>query len=493
MSRFAKMLRSTIVVLCAGWSLLAAAHAAPPNIVLIMADDLGVAELGCYGQKLIKTPELDRMAKEGLRFTNFYTGSPVCAPSRCVLMTGLHGGHAFVRDNREIGSGQGQQPIPADAVTMASVLKKTGYATAAFGKWGLGNPGGTGEITKHGFDLFVGYHDQYHAHSHYPTHLFRNGEKFELPGNTGGKGTQHTQDIFDDEAAKFLDAQAAAKTPFFLYFPTTLTHVSLHIPQKYVDEYRGKLGDDPAFGKETDHYTGHATPHAAYAAMVTRLDTSVGKLRKKLADLKLADNTLVVFLSDNGPTHGRVGGADSKFFNSTGGLRGLKGDVYEGGIRSPLLAVWPATIAAGGESELLCASYDLFPTFCDVAKIDAPNHLDGLSIMPTLLGKSSEQKPHDYLFWEFGGYGGQQAIRYEHWKAVRRQLNKGTIKTEIYDLRSDPNETTDVAADVPAVAAKMETIFKEARTPNPIFKIQAIDGATTAPPPGKAAAAKKAK
>jgi arylsulfatase A len=465
------LLRSFITIAyLASWGIAAESK---PNIVLIFADDLGVGELGCYGQEKIKTPELDKMASQGMRFTHFYTGCPVCAPSRCVFMTGKHMGHSYIRDNRQVpvNGFQGQEPIPADTVTIAKLLHDNGYATAAFGKWGLGAPTSTGDINKHGFDLFRGYHCQAHAHSHYPKFIFKNGEKEELPGNDGKSGTQLTHDIFEKSALEFIDTNK--DKPFFLYLPVTYTHVALQIGESELAEYRGKLGDDPAY--EGKSYQPHPTPHAAYAAMVTRLDKTVGKVRQKLQELNLDKNTLVIFTSDNGPTHGRVGGADSKFFKSTAGLRGEKGSVYEGGIREPFIAAWSGKIPEGKVTAQPAIMYDLFPTFCDVTSSKLPAGLDGTSILPTLTGQGT-QTQHLFLYWEFAGYGGQQAVQQGPWKAVRQKMQQGNKTTELYNLAADPNEEKNVAADNPKVVAELEAIMAKEHTPSEIFPIFALDG-----------------
>jgi arylsulfatase len=450
----------------------AAAQLSPPNIVLIMADDLGWAELGCYGQKHIKTPAIDKLAADGMKFTQFYSGQAVCAPSRCVLLTGKHTGHAAVRDNREApDKGEGQLPMPADEVTFVSKLKKLGYVTAAAGKWGLGMFGTSGDPLKHGFDAFYGYNCQRHAHTHYPTYLYRNAERFDLKGNDGAKGDSFSHDLFEKEALAFLDATPKNK-PFFLYLPFTVPHVAVQAPADALKEYEGKLGDDPAYdGKKG--YRVHPAPHAGYAAMVSRMDRSVGRIVDKLTELKLDKNTLVLFTSDNGPTH-NVGGADSTFFKSAGDLKGLKGSLYEGGIRVPLLAYWPGKIKAGTTCDTPFAFWDVFPTLCDAAAIETPKGLDGISFLPTLLG-SEGQKKHDFLYWEFPGYGGQQAVREGDWKAVRQKLGQKKIVTELYDLKADPNETTDVAAKHPDVLKKLEARMVEQHTPSKVFPLQAVD------------------
>ena len=448
-----------------------AVAAPPPNVVFILADDLGFAELGCYGQKLIRTPNVDRLAAGGMKFTKFYSGNAVCAPSRCALMTGKHMGHAAIRDNREAPEkAEGQLPMSADEVTVATLLRKKGYTTAAMGKWGLGMFGTSGDPLKHGFDTFYGYNCQRHAHSHYPKFLYRNAERFDLKGNDGAKGDSYTQDLFEKEALAFLDANKSK--PFFLYLPFIVPHVAVQVPDDSLKEYEGKLGDDPPYdGKKG--YRVHPAPHAGYAAMVTRMDRTVGHILDKLKELKLDENTLVVFTSDNGGTH-NVGGADSTFFKSAGDLRGLKGSLYEGGIRVPLLAYWPGKIKPGTTSDEPFAFWDVLPTLCELAGADAPKGIDGVSLVPTLLGKG-EQKKHDFLYWEFPGYGGQQAVQAGPWKAVRQKLGQKKVVTELYDLKADPNETTDVAAKHPEVVKRLEKLMADQHTPSKDFPLQAVD------------------
>lgn len=443
-----------------------------PNIVFILADDLGYAELGCYGQKKIRTPRIDQMAKEGLRFTQNYCGSPVCAPSRCCLMTGKHGGHAWVRDNRTIGK-EGQTPIPKDEVTIAEVLKKQGYATGAMGKWGLGPPGTEGDPINQGFDLFFGFNCQGHAHNHYPTYLWRNDKKETIEGNDGGDtGKTHAHDLFEKEALAFL--RANKEKPFFLYLPVTIPHVAIQVPEDSLAEYKGKWDDPPYDGKKG--YRPHPAPRAGYAAMVTRMDRTVGRVLDLIKELGLEENTLVLFSSDNGPTHGGAGGSDSAFFESAGPFRGLKGDVYEGGIRVPLIARWPGKIKPGITEQVVYFP-DMLPTLAEVAGAgkDVPKDVDGVSILPTLLGQADKQKQHDYLYWEFNGYGGQQAVRMGDWKAVRRAMHKGNKTIELYNLKDDVAEKTDVAEKNPEVMAKIEKILKEAHTPSKLWPNKVID------------------
>jgi arylsulfatase A-like enzyme len=441
-----------------------------PNIIFILADDLGYAELGCYGQKKIRTPGIDRLAAGGMRFTQFYSGSPVCAPSRCVLITGRHSGHAHVRNNSEVQP-EGQRPIPASAVTIAELLKGRGYATAATGKWGLGFPGSEGDPNKQGFDLFFGYNCQRHAHNHYPRYLRRNDQVVNLEGNDAGlTGKQFSHDLMEAEALRFI--QGNRERPFFLYVPFTIPHLALQVPEDSLAEYRGMWEDPPYEGGKG--YLPHPHPRAAYAAMVTRIDRSVGRIMDLVAKLGLEEETLVMFSSDNGPTYDRLGGTDSGFFESAGPLRGFKGSVYEGGIRVPLVARWPGRIRPGATSDLPAAFWDVLPTLCQVAGMETPEDTDGISFLPTLRGKEQERK-HGYLYWEFPAYGGQQAVRMGDWKGVRQNLMKGESKTELYHLGRDTGEKENVAAQHPEVVRRIEKIMKESHTPSPLFPFPALD------------------
>jgi arylsulfatase len=468
-----RLIAACCVVACISSTVRAAER--PPNIVLVIADDLGMHELGCYGQKLIKTPHIDKLARGGMRFTHFYAGNAVCAPSRCALMTGKHMGHATSRNNRQFKKGEeGQFPIRADDVTITELLKAKGYATGAMGKWGLGMFDTSGSPMKHGFDLFYGYNCQAHAHSHYPKHIYRNETRIELPDNDGKTGKSYTQDLFEKEALAFIETNK--DKPFFLYLPFIVPHVAVQVPEDSLDEYRGKLGDDPAYDgtiKGRPSYLPHPAPHAGYAAMVTRMDRSVGRIVEKLKAVGLEKDTLVLFMSDNGPTH-NVGGADSTFFKSAGHLRGLKGSLYEGGIRVPLIAYRPGTIKAGSICRERFYFPDVLPTLCEVAGATPPKDIDGMSFLPTLMGKGG-QKQHDFLYWEFAGYGGQQAVIAGNWKAVRQNLAQGTVRTELYDLASDESESTDLAAKHPEVAARLEGIMKREHVPSADFPLQAID------------------
>ncbi len=439
--------------------------APPPNVVLVVADDLGYGELGSYGQTKIRTPRIDALAREGLRFTSFYAGAPVCAPSRCALMTGLHTGHAWIRANREVQP-EGQEPLPAGAVTVASMLRAAGYGTGAFGKWGLGGPGSSGSPVRQGFDVFFGYLCQRHAHRYYPDYLRRNDERVEIAANRGGKRGAYAHDLVTEEALAFLRAQDGNR-PFFLYIPYTIPHVDLDVPDDSLAEYAGAFPETPYDGSKG--YRTHSTPRAAYAAMVTRMDRDVGRIVKVLDEKKLAESTLVLFTSDNGPTY--AGGADSEFFESTGGLRGLKGSVYEGGIRVPLVARWKGKIEPGTTTSHVAAFWDVYPTLAEVAGAKAPEGLDGISFAPTLLGRAKEQRAHEHLLWEFHEGGGQQAVRLGDLKGVRQQVSKrpdGPI--ELYDLAADPAESRDVALEHPEVVARMAEILKRDRSESPIFR-----------------------
>jgi arylsulfatase A len=452
-----------------------AADSARPNVVLILCDDLGYAELGCYGQLKIRTPNIDRLAAEGMRFTQYYSGSPVCAPSRCVLLTGKHTGHAAVRNNKEVRP-EGQHPLPASEVTLAELLKSAGYRTAAVGKWGLGPPGSQGDPLTQGFDSFFGYNCQRHAHNHFPEYLYRNDKRVPLEGNDGGDtGQQYSHDLFEKEALTVISS--SRERPFFLYLALTIPHLALQVPEDSLAEYNGKW-DDPAYtgGKG---YRPHAHPRAAYAAMISRMDRSVGRIVDRLNELDLSKKTLVVVTSDNGPTYNRLGGSDSEFFRSAGDLRGFKGSVYEGGIRIPLIARWPGTIKPGKTSEFPCAAYDLLPTVCELAGVAPPKSIDGLSIVPTLLARG-DQKHHDFLYWEFPAYGGQQAVRMGKWKGVRQRLAQGRTKIELFDLSTDPAENNDVSGKHPGVVTRIAAIMAKEHTTSEVFPLQSVDVARAA-------------
>jgi arylsulfatase A len=437
--------------------------ASKPNIIFIMADDLGYKELGCYGQRKIKTPNVDRLAAAGMRFSQYYTGSAVCAPARCTLMTGRHGGHAYIRNNSEVGgweSFRGQLPLPAETVTVAGLLKQQGYVTGAFGKWGLGEAGSTGDPLNLGFDRFFGYNCQRHAHNLYPKYLVSDREEFALEGNTRGlTGKRYAPQVIADEMLKFI--RENKDRPFFVYYPTVIPHLALQVPEEDLNQYKGKWPETPYTGKS---YLPHPTPRACYAAMISFLDKQVGRIVEMLDELNLTDNTVVFFTSDNGTTHLKAQ-VDYEFFDSVGPLRGLKGTLYEGGIRMPMVACWPGKIKPNTATDHLAAHYDVLATLAEIAGAKPPDDTDGISFVPVLLSKPDRQKSHDYLFWDFTGYGGQLAVRMGKWKGIKRNVQKNPdAPPELYDLESDISEKNNVAEKYPDIAAKIERIMLEGRT-----------------------------
>ena len=503
-------MKRTLHLLAAGLSLALVAaglHAAEParkpNIIFVLADDAGWADIGPFGQKIIHTPTLDKLAAEGMKLTQHYAGSPVCAPSRCVLITGKHPGHAFVRDNHEIGSWysfQGQIPIPATDTGIAAALKSAGYATAAFGKWGLGGVGSSGDPLKHGFDHFFGFNDQRQAHNYYPHWLVDDEGKFPLTGNDNVSekeslsiapgadpndpasyaqfiGKQYAPDLCCDRALQFIRDHKDA--PFFLYYPTTVPHLALQVPEDSLAEYKGKLDDKPYPGG--NGYLPQQYPHAAYAAMITRMDRDIGRLIRQVKDLGLEDDTIILFTSDNGAVF-PLSGFDPAYFNSNGPLRGYKQDIYEGGIREPLIIAWKGHIPAGTTSDYVSGFEDWLPTLLDLAgaKASVPAGADGVSLAPTLLGGHQPERP--FLYREYHGEGGQQAIRVGDWKLVRRHLLKtpkqpAAPTTELYNLGTDPSEKDDVAAAHPDIVAKLERMAAEQHHPSKEFPIPLFDAA----------------
>jgi arylsulfatase A-like enzyme len=464
----------------------------PPNIVLIVADDLGYGDLGAYGQQKIQTPRLDEMAREGMTFRQFYAGSTVCAPSRSVLLTGRHAGRTPVRGNRPVYSEDssvvvGQEPLPDEAVTVAEMLQEAGYATGAFGKWGLGGIGTEGVPWQQGFDTFFGYLDQWRAHFYYPEFLYRNDERVPLAGNevaetrTGsgalipGAGQPSREAVYShdriaDEALQFVEAHQ--DDPFFLYMPLTIPHLELLAPPDAMARYQNAAGKS-VFAPETPHPSGHhyspqEMPRAAYAAMISRMDRDVGRLLDTLEALGLDENTLVLFTSDNGPVVGR-GGADPVFFDSNGPLRGFKRDFYEGGIRVPMVAWGPGRVPAGAESHHTSYFGDFLATFAEAAGTEAPEPNDSVSMLPALRGQPGQQQAHDYLYWEFYGPSVKQAVRAGRWKAIRDPMPDGPVR--LYDLQKDLSERRDVAAEHPEVVAEMERIMREAHTPSSLWEV----------------------
>jgi arylsulfatase A-like enzyme len=450
------MLRLTLAALVAlGFA--SRLTAAPPNIVLILADDLGYGDLGCYGQTKIKTPHLDKLAADGIRFTACYAGSTVCAPSRCALMTGLHTGHCFVRGNARV-------PLRPEDPCVAELLKKAGYVTALVGKWGLGEDSSTGVPNRKGFDHFFGYLNQHHAHNSYPEWLWRNGEKVKLPNveskveNVAEKRVAYAPDLFLAEGLKFIDDSRAR--PFFLYYATTVPHANNE--RTRAEKAGNEVPSDAPYTAEP-----WPQPEKDKAAMITRMDADVGKLLAKLTELGLDENTVVIFSSDNGPH--REGGNDAEFFHSSGPFRGIKRSLTDGGIRVPGIVRWKGVTKPGTVSDHVWAFWDFLPTACELAGVKPPAGLDGISIAPTITGKGV-QKEHDFLYWEFHEGGTKQAVRHKHWKAIRLALGAPLV---LYDLTTDVRETTDVAVDHPDVVKVIEGYLKTARTESKEFPIRA--------------------
>jgi arylsulfatase A-like enzyme len=430
-----------------------------PNILLIHADDLGYGDLSAYGQSRFQTPALDRLAKEGLRFTQYYSGSTVCAPSRTALMTGFHMGHAWIRGN-------GDYPLRPEDVTLGEVLREAGYRTAVIGKWGLGVAGTTGQPDKQGFEYSFGFLDHRHAHRQYTDHLWRNGQRVAVDLER-----DYANDLFTREAAAFMGRRDAR--PFFLYLNYTVPHAELRVPEESLKAFGRRFPEKPFVNAEADArpagaafearslgYRSQQTPHAAFAAMITRMDRDIGRLLELLRERGLERNTLVLFTSDNGPH--KEGGADPEFFRSSGALRGIKRDLYEGGIRVPMIARWTGTIPAGRVSDHVWAHWDMLPTLAEIARAQTPAAIDGLSMARALRGE--RQKTHEFLYWEFHERGFQQAVRMGKWKAVRL---KPEAPLELYDLESDLAEQRNVAADEPDVVARIESYLKTARTDHP--------------------------
>jgi arylsulfatase A len=435
----------------------AQAQSRKPNIIWIMADDLGIGDLGCYGQKHIRTPNIDSIAAQGMKFTDAYAGCTVCAPSRSTLMTGLHMGHTRVRSN------PGGVPILASDTTVAQVLKPAGYATGCFGKWGLGDIGTDGVPWKHGFDEFYGYLHQVHAHWFYPRFLFHNDKKDMLPGNENGKRVTYSHDAIAEKALAFIRRNQSQ--PFFCYMPFTVPHLELLAPEDAMKEYRGKIPEGKPYVTERKHYADQPEPRTCYAAMVSRLDRDVGRVLALLKELKLENDTLVIFTSDNGGAT-RLWGEG--FFNSNGPYRGHKQNMYEGGIRTPMLAKWPGKIRPGSLNSHQWYFCDLLPTAAEIAGVKPPSGIDGISVLPTLLGKA--QKKHEYLYWELPRYiaaSGEfrnemplAAARMGDWKAVRPGPD---APVEIYNLKDDVGETRDLAKQRPDILKRMEEILRTAR------------------------------
>ena len=465
-----------------------------PNIIYILADDLGYGDLGCYGQKRIETPNIDMLAQNGVRFTQHYAGAPVCAPSRAVLLTGKHMGYSYVRGNDEWNSRgdvwnyraqiadstlEGQRPLPEKTVTIGHLLQKGGYKTGVVGKWGLGAPHTQGIPTKQGFDYFYGYNCQRQAHTYYPVHLYENDHRVYLDNDTVAPGTrllkgadpydidsyapftlnEYAPDLMFDKLIDFVEENQ--ETPFFLYWATPIPHVPIQAPKKWVDYYVKKFGGEEPYIDKGGYFP-HRYPRAGYAAMVSYLDEQVGQLVKRLKELGLYEDTLIIFTSDNGPTFN--GGADSPWFNSAGPFKSEygwgKGFLNEGGIRVPMIASWQGKIKPGSTSDHVSSFWDVLPTLCDVSGVKKPKDTDGISFLPELRGK--EQKQHKYLYWEFPEMGGQIAVRIGKYKAIcKNARSQSDSKFELFDIEADPQELKDISAQHPDLMERIEQIVRK--------------------------------
>jgi arylsulfatase A-like enzyme len=456
-----------------------------PNIIFILADDLGYGDLGFLGQQYIETPAIDRLAANGMFFTNFYSGATVCAPSRSAFMTGLHTGHTPIRGNTEVQP-EGQRPMPDSVMTVSKLMQKAGYVTGAFGKWGLGFPGSEGDPVNQGFDQFFGYNCQRYAHRYYPDYLWDNFEKVDLPGNDWTTKGDFAPDIIQERTLGFIEKNQ--DKPFFLFMPIVMPHAELAAPDdEILAKYKTKFPNETAYvakSKGADYglemaipgYQSQPYPHATFAAMVERIDRYVAQVVHKLDELGLSENTVIIFASDNG-AH-QEGGADPDFFDSNGVFRGHKRDLYEGGIRTPMIAYWPGKITAGSQSDQTFAFWDLLPTFAELAGIKPEKETDGISFLPTLLG-NAQQKTHDYLYWEFHEQGGKQAIRQGNWKGIKLQVFGAEQPIlELYDLSKDPSESTNLAGQNPEIMQKLAQLMDEARTSNSQFPLYPIERAS---------------
>ena len=520
--------KTTTTLLCALPLLTATVTlAAPPNIIHILADDLGLGDLGCYGQQKIETPNLDALAARGIRLTQYYAGSPVSAPSRCTMLTGLHSGHAYIRGNDEMSERgnvrshvamsadprlEGQRPLPADTITFPLLLQKAGYATACVGKWGLGHPGSVSTPNKMGFDFFYGYNCQRMAHTYYPPYLYRNEtreplrnkpfapEVERLDKNADPRDEKnyakfnqqdYSEDLMFNEILKFIETATRGTTarqrpienreskienpkPFFLFWTTIIPHVSLQAPERWVQYYKKKFGDeDPYLSDPRSGYFPCRYPRATYAAMVSYLDENVGRLVAKLKELGVYENTIIILTSDNGPA-ASAGGSDSAWFDSARPLRSasgwIKGNLREGGIRVPLIAAWPGKIKPGTQSNHICAGWDTMATICELANVKTPPN-DGISFVPALLGK--KQKQHDYLYWEFPESGGQKAVRMGKWKGLILDMRKNPNSPMLlYDLETDPLEQNNLAAQHPELIKTLRQKMTDSHTPSQIPRFQ---------------------
>lgn len=442
-----------------------------PNIIYILADDLGYGDLSSYGQERFRTPNIDRLAARGMLFTQHYSGATVCAPSRSALMTGQHTGHTFIRGNKEVRP-EGQHPLPAVTRTMAEALKEVGYVTGAFGKWGLGFPGSEGDPNNQGFDTFFGFNCQRLGHHYYPYRLWSNQDSIVLDANAGQLKGTYAPDLIHEQTMAFLEANK--DTSFFLYVPSIIPHAELIAPDSILADFQGSFapetpynGLDEGPGYRNGRYESQTTPHAAFVAMISILDRQVGEIVRRVNELGIADNTLIVFTSDNGPH--KEGGADPDYFDSNGPYRGAKRDLYDGGIRVPMIASWPGKIAPGVRSEHISAFWDVFPTFADLAGAKGPVATDGISMVPTLLAQGNQPR-HEYLYWEFHERGGRQAIRQGKWKAIRYNVKEDPESVlQLYNIDVDPGEENNLAAKFPGKELEFRQLMEGARTPSSLF------------------------
>lgn len=442
-----------------------------PNVVFILADDLGYGDLSCFGQDKFETPNIDKLALTGMRLTGTYAGAPVSAPSRTSLMTGFHTGNTPIRGNRELKP-EGQIPLPKETFTVFDLFKSAGYTTGAFGKWGLGQPGSEGDPNNQGVDEFFGYNCQNLAHNYYPSHLWHNQKKISFPENDEGAFGLYSQDLIHEHALEFI--RNNKDNPFFLYVPTVVPHAELVVPEdSIIQHFRGKFPEKPYKGTDSGRgfrkgrYMSQEYPNATYAAMVTRLDIYVGQIIEELKSLGIYDNTMIVFTSDNGPH--REGGNDPDFFNSNSIFRGYKRDLYEGGIRVPTIVSWPGNIPDGTQSNFAYAFWDYLPTFAEITGQQIPHEIDGVSVLPTLLDKG-KQKEHDYFYFEFMESGGTQAVIMGNWKLIHLRVRQ-KASYELYNLASDPGENHNLIELYPEKFKELKEIMLKARTENKHWKL----------------------
>lgn len=480
-----------------------------PNIIYFLADDLGYAEVGCYGQEKIETPNIDALASSGMLFTQHYAGAPVCAPSRCVLLTGKHTGHAQIRGNDEWASRgpvwdfeamakdpnlEGQRPLKTGTNTIGTLLQSAGYKTGIVGKWGLGAPLTEGIPNKQGFDFFYGYNCQRQAHTFFPVHLWKDTTKVilnnkmvpprtKLPKDADLYDenvyadfwlTDYSSELMQNEVINFIKENQ--NQPFFMYYANPIPHNPLQAPKRWIDYYVKKFGDEKPYDGSRGYFP-HRYPHACYAAMVSYMDEQLGEIVATLKESGLYENTIIMFSSDNGPTYS--GGADSPWFNSAKPFKSErgwgKGNVTEGGIRVPMIVQWPGKIQPESKTEHISAFYDVLPTLCEISGAKTPEDIDGISFLPTLLGKSRQEK-HAFLYWEFPAYGGQQAVRMGKWKGIRKNIFKDSLQIQLYNLEEDIQELNDVSVQHPEIVNQIKEIFDREHVPAELerFKIKQL-------------------